>query len=67
MLRAYPSYTSNLDSTSLKKIYYYIRYTRETNILSIMVDIFEEQILQITMLAIFVKQARQTISIFLNI
>jgi len=65
LLRAYLSYTSSLDSTSLKQIYYYTWYAREANILNIMFDIFDKQVLRAIILAILNKQAKQTISIFL--
>ncbi len=65
MLQAYLNYISNLDSISLRQIYNYIRYIRGTNILNIIFNIFNKQILQITILAIFNKQAKQTFSILL--
>jgi len=65
LLRAYLSCISDSDSTSLERIYYYIRYTRETSISSIIFNILDKQVLQATIFAIFDKQAKQTISIFL--
>jgi len=65
LLQAYLSYISSLDSTSLKQTYYYIRYTREANILNIIFDIFNKQVLQATIFAILNKQVKQAISIFL--
>jgi len=65
LLRAYQSCTSNLDSMHLERIYYYIRYAQEANILSIIFDMFDERALRTIMLVIFDKRARRVINIFL--
>ncbi len=65
MLRAYSSCISDLGSTPLGRTYYYVRHARGANILSIMFNMFDEQILRTIIFAILNKQTKQTINIFL--
>ncbi len=65
MLRAYLSYTSDLDSIRYERIRHYTQHAQEASILNIMFDMFDERILRTIMFAMLNKRTRRTIYIFL--
>jgi len=58
VLRAYLNYISDLDSIRYERIYYYVRHVRETNILSMMFDMFDKRTLRIIMFAMLNERTR---------